>query len=115
MIRRGHVYLGLPPLYRILSGEKTLWAWDDAEKARVVAELGGRGAPDITRFKGLGEMDARLLWETTMNPATRTLHRVVIADEIETDRMVNDLMGKDASARFRFVMESALEDRKSVV
>ena len=64
---------------------------------------------DLTRFKGLGEMDARLLWETTMNPATRTILKVVIADELETDRVVNDLMGKDPSARFRFVMERAAE------
>jgi DNA gyrase subunit B/topoisomerase-4 subunit B len=109
LIRRGHVFLGLPPLYRIQIGEKTLWAWDDEEKERVVEKEKGRASPDITRFKGLGEMDARLLWQTTMNPSSRTILRVVIADELETDRVVNDLMGKDASARFRFVMERAGE------
>ena len=109
LIRRGHVYLGQPPLYRIQVGEDTLWAWDDEEKARVVAEKAGRAKPDITRFKGLGEMDARLLWQTTMDPRSRTLLRVVISDELETDRVVNDLMGKDPSARFRFVMERAAE------
>jgi DNA gyrase subunit B/topoisomerase-4 subunit B len=109
LIRRGHVYLGQPPLYRIQVGADTLWAWDDEEKARVVAEKAGRGKPDITRFKGLGEMDARLLWQTTMDPRSRTLLRVVISDELETDRVVNDLMGKDPSARFRFVMERAAE------
>ncbi len=109
LIRRGHVFLGLPPLYRIQIGEKTFWAWDDEEKERVVEKEKGRASPDITRFKGLGEMDARLLWQTTMNPSSRTILRVVIADELETDRVVNDLMGKDASARFRFVMERAGE------
>jgi DNA gyrase/topoisomerase IV subunit B len=109
LIRRGHIYLGQPPLYRIQVGDKTYWAWDDDEKARVVAEHKGRGSPDITRFKGLGEMDARLLWQTTMDPASRTLLRVVISDEIETDRVVNELMGKDTTARFRFVTERAAE------
>jgi DNA gyrase subunit B len=109
LIRRGHVFLGMPPLYRIVTKEKTLWAWDDEEKEKVLAGLDGRLAPDITRFKGLGEMDAMLLWETTMNPATRTLLKVVISDELETDRVVNDLMGKDASARFHFVMDRAAE------
>ncbi len=109
LIRKGHVYLGQPPLYRIQIGGETHWAWDDEEKARVVAAKAGRTSPDITRFKGLGEMDARLLWGTTMDPRSRTLLRVVISDELETDRVVNDLMGKDASARFRFVMERAAE------
>jgi DNA gyrase/topoisomerase IV subunit B len=109
LIRRGHLYLGMPPLYRIQVGEKTLWAWDDQEKKKVVDGAGGRSTPEITRFKGLGEMDARLLWQTTMNPQSRTLLRVVIADELETDRVVNDLMGKDTAARFRFVMERAGE------
>ena len=109
LIRRGHIFLGLPPLYRIQYKEKTLWAWDDAEKVRVIANEKSRGQPDITRFKGLGEMTAQLLWHTTMNPASRSLLKVVISDELETDRMVNDLMGKDPSARFKFVMDRAAE------
>ena len=69
----------------------------------------GRGTPEITRFKGLGEMMPKVLWETTLNPRTRRLLRVEIADQIVTDRVINELMGKDASARFRFIMERAEE------
>ena len=67
----------------------------------------GRGNPEITRFKGLGEMMPKVLWETTMNPRTRRLLRVEIGDQIITDRVINELMGKDPSARFRFIMERA--------
>ena len=110
LIRQGYIYLGMPPLFRIDRGKETIWAWDDAEKEKIVAESNGKGkADDITRFKGLGEMSPTQLRETTMDPETRTLLKVIIADELETDRVVNDLMGKDASARFRFVMESAGE------
>ena len=69
----------------------------------------GRAKPDITRFKGLGEMMPKVLWETTLNPKTRRLLRVMIADQLVTDRIINELMGKDASARFRFIMDRAEE------
>ena len=72
------------------------------------AKNGGANA-DITRFKGLGEMMPKVLWETTLNPRTRRLLRVEITDQIVTDRIINELMGKDASARFRFIMERADE------
>ena len=68
---------------------------------------GKRGKPEITRFKGLGEMMPKDLWDTTLNPATRRLLKVEIDDQLETDRIMNDLMGRDASARFRFIMERA--------
>jgi DNA gyrase subunit B/topoisomerase-4 subunit B len=109
LIRGGHVHLGLPPLYRIVSGKETAWAWTDAEKDRIAARNGKGKEGDVTRFKGLGEMSPEQLRETTMDPRTRTLLKVLIADELETDRVVNDLMGKDPSARYRFVMESAGE------
>jgi DNA gyrase subunit B/topoisomerase-4 subunit B len=67
----------------------------------------GRANAEITRFKGLGEMMPKVLWETTLNPRTRRLLRVAIADHIVTDRVINELMGKDASARFKFIMERA--------
>src|SRR4029453_6841443 len=105
-----HVYLGMPPLYRIDAGKETLWAWDDAEKDRLIAERNGKlKDADITRFKGLGEMSPPQLKKTTMDPRTRTLLKVLIDDELATDKVVNDLMGKDPSARYRFVMESARE------
>jgi DNA gyrase subunit B/topoisomerase-4 subunit B len=110
LIHRGKVYLAQPPLYRIDIGKDTHWALDDAHKERLLKQHGnGRSHPEITRFKGLGEMMPKVLWETTLNPRTRRLLRVDIADQIVTDRVINELMGKDASARFRFIMERAEE------
>jgi DNA gyrase subunit B/topoisomerase-4 subunit B len=106
----GRVFLAQPPLYRIDIGKDTFWALDDAHKDRLLKAHGnGRGTPEITRFKGLGEMMPKTLWETTLNPRTRRLLRVDIADQIVTDRVINELMGKDPSARFRFIMERAEE------
>ncbi len=110
LIDEGRVYLALPPLYRIDIGKQTYWAADDDDRARILAEHGdGRAKPEITRFKGLGEMMPKTLWETTLNPRTRRLLRVEIADALETDRVMSDLMGRDASARFRLIMERAEE------
>jgi DNA gyrase subunit B/topoisomerase-4 subunit B len=101
------VFLAQPPLYRIDIGKETFWALDDAQKDQIVRQRAGRSTPEITRFKGLGEMMPKVLWETTLNPRTRRLLRVAIADHIVTDRVINELMGKDASARFKFIMERA--------
>jgi DNA gyrase subunit B len=113
LMTAGRVYLAQPPLYRIDIGKETHWALDDAQKAQILArQAKGRGTPEITRFKGLGEMMPKVLWETTLNPKTRRLLRVEVADHIVTDRVINELMGKDASARFRFIMERAEEARE---
>ncbi len=113
LIKTGRVYLAQPPLYRIDIGKETHWALDDAQKAQVLKSAGrgpnGRATPEITRFKGLGEMMPKVLWETTLNPKSRRLLRVEISDQIVTDRVINELMGKDASARFRFIMDRAEE------
>jgi DNA gyrase subunit B/topoisomerase-4 subunit B len=109
LISAGKVFLAQPPLYRIDAGKDTFWALDDRHKADVLKRVNGKGKIEITRFKGLGEMMPKVLWETTMNPRTRRLLRVEIADQIETDRIINELMGKDPSARFRFIMERAEE------
>jgi DNA gyrase subunit B/topoisomerase-4 subunit B len=111
LITAGHVFLAQPPLYRIDIGKDTLWALDDPQKDAILKQhaKNGRGAPEITRFKGLGEMMPKVLWETTLNPRTRRLLRVEVTDHIVTDRVINELMGKDASARFRFIMERADE------
>jgi DNA gyrase subunit B len=107
LIQCGHVYLAQPPLYRIDIGKETHWALDDAHKQAILAKQHGRARPDITRFKGLGEMMPKVLWETTLNPKTRRLLRVDVTDQLVTDRVINELMGKDASARFRFIMDRA--------
>jgi DNA gyrase subunit B len=113
LMANGRVYLAQPPLYRIDIGKETFWALDDRQKTDILTRHGkganGRATPEITRFKGLGEMMPKVLWETTLNPKTRRLLRVDIADQIVTDRVINELMGKDASARFRFIMERAEE------
>ena len=110
LIANGKVFLAQPPLYRIDIGKETFWALDDAHRDTILKQQqrnGHRGTPEITRFKGLGEMMPKVLWETTLNPRTRRLLRVEISDQIVTDRVINELMGKDASARFRFIMERA--------
>jgi DNA gyrase subunit B len=109
LLTAGKVYLAQPPLYRIDIGRDTHWALDDADKDRLVrAHAKGRAA-EITRFKGLGEMMPKVLWDTTLNPKTRRLLRVEVVDQIVTDRVINELMGKDPSSRFRFIMDRAQE------
>jgi DNA gyrase subunit B len=108
LISNGSVFLAQPPLYRIDIAKETHWALDDAHRDQILKQHAkGRSNPEITRFKGLGEMMPKVLWETTLNPKTRRLLQVEISDQIVTDRVINELMGKDASARFRFIMERA--------
>lgn len=108
LIKDGKVFVAVPPLYRIDIGKETYWAADDVDKERILAQhRKGNAKADITRFKGLGEMMPKTLWETTLNPRTRRMLRVDIVDGLETDRVVSDLMGKDPTARFRFIMDRA--------
>ncbi len=108
LIRAGRIYIAQPPLYRIDIGKETFWAADEAARARIMERHGKGKNVDITRFKGLGEMMPKVLWETTLNPKTRRLQRVRIEDALRTDRVISDLMGKDPSARFNFIMERAV-------
>ncbi|MEL7000730.1 MAG: DNA topoisomerase IV subunit B [Pseudomonadota bacterium] len=109
MIDAGHLYLASPPLYRLVQGTKTAYAQDDAEKDRLLtAGLGGKGKIEVGRFKGLGEMMPKQLKETTMDPATRSLIRVSVADdEGETGNLVERLMGKKPEMRFQYIQENA--------
>jgi DNA gyrase subunit B len=109
LIRSGNVYVAVPPLYRVDLGKETYWAADDADKERILRQHKGNAKPEITRFKGLGEMMPKTLWETTLDPKTRRLLRVEITDGLQTDRIMSDLMGKDPTARFNFIMERADE------
>lgn len=108
LIRRGHVYIAQPPLFRVDIGKETHWAADDAHLQRILASA-GRGKPEIQRFKGLGEMMPATLKETTLDPKKRQLIKVGIHDELATDRVIHDLMGKDAGMRYQFIMERAAE------
>ncbi|MCZ0961619.1 DNA topoisomerase IV subunit B [Paracoccus benzoatiresistens] len=110
MIDKGHLYLACPPLYRLTQGAHRIYVADDAEKERMLAKgLGGKGKIDVQRFKGLGEMDAKDLKDTTMNPRTRKLIRVSIDDEEggETGDLVERLMGKKPELRFEYIQENA--------
>ncbi|HSF96547.1 MAG TPA: DNA topoisomerase IV subunit B [Thermohalobaculum sp.] len=110
LIDHGHLYLAAPPLYRLTQGARSVYARDDAEKDRLMAEgLGGKGKVELSRFKGLGEMMPKQLKETTMDPEKRTLIRVTIDadDDGETGGLVDRLMGKKAELRFQYIQENA--------
>ncbi|MBN2799047.1 MAG: type IIA DNA topoisomerase subunit B [Deltaproteobacteria bacterium] len=104
LIDGGYVYVAQPPLYRIQVGQRNYWALDDADRARIEAELPARAKPEITRFKGLGEMPPKTLYETTLDPRTRRLMRVDIPDPLAADAVVANLMGKDPAPRYELVM-----------
>ena len=110
LIDKGHLYLACPPLYRLTQGAKRVYVADDAEKNAVMEKgLGGKGKIDVQRFKGLGEMDAKDLKETTMDPTTRKLIRVTVSDDEpgETADLVERLMGKKPELRFQYIQENA--------
>ena len=110
MIDAGHLYLACPPLYRLTQGARRIYVADDAAKdAAMEAGLGGKGKIDVQRFKGLGEMDAKDLKDTTMNPATRVLIKVTIDEDEpgETGDLVERLMGKKPELRFQYIQENA--------
>lgn len=113
LIADGRLFIAQPPLYRIDIGKETFWAADEEDRERILEENGSRAVPEITRFKGLGEMMPKILWNTTLNPETRRLLKVEIDDQLETDRIISDLMGRDASARFDFIMDRA-EDASEI-
>lgn len=108
LMKAGRVFVAVPPLYRIDIGNDTFWAADEAARQKLIAtHSAGKKKVDVTRFKGLGEMMPKVLWDTTLDPKKRRLLQVEIRDGLETDRVVSDLMGKDSQARFRFIMEGA--------
>ncbi|MGR3703921.1 MAG: DNA topoisomerase IV subunit B [Paracoccaceae bacterium] len=110
MIDKGHLYLACPPLFRLTQGAKRVYCIDEAEKAIWLEKgLGGKGKIDVSRFKGLGEMDAKDLKETTMDPASRRLIRVTIDEDEpgETGDLVERLMGKKPELRFQYISENA--------
>jgi DNA gyrase/topoisomerase IV subunit B len=109
LIRHGHVYLAQPPLFRIVVGKETYWARDDKHKDEILAGLRANAKPEVGRFKGLGEMDAKELADTTLDPRYRTLLKVEVDSLVDTDRTFVDLLGKDAAQRQRFVMDRAGE------
>ncbi|MGL4464495.1 MAG: DNA gyrase/topoisomerase IV subunit B [Planctomycetia bacterium] len=108
LIRRGHLYIAKPPLYKIKVGkDENYWAHDDVHKEEILSKLKANAKPEITRFKGLGEMPARTLAETTLDVKARTLLQVRIDSELDADRAFVTLLGKDPALRYQFIMDSA--------
>lgn len=109
LITNGNLYIALPPLYRITSGKKIQWAYSDEEQDEIVSQLNGNKRIGIQRYKGLGEMSAEQLWETTLNPETRTLLRVVQGDAVIADETFSLLMGDVVEPRRNFIQTHARE------
>ncbi len=111
LVEAGYVYVGLSPLYRIKIGsgskEAEYWVYSDEEKDAVLKKHGKLSGLHITRFKGLGEMNPKTLWETTLNPKTRNLLRVKIDDETKVNDVFDSLLGRDSSERYRLIQENA--------
>jgi DNA gyrase subunit B len=106
LIRRGHVYIAQPPLYRINAGKETYWARDDEHKEEILKKLPKNVKVEIQRFKGLGEMRPSVLGETTLDPKNRTLLQVQIDNDLEADQVFVRLLGKDPSQRYEFIMNA---------
>lgn len=107
LIKNGHLYIALPPLYRIQSGKQRTYVYSDEERDEFLAQLGPNKNAGVNRYKGLGEMDPEELWETTMNPKTRTILQVTIDDAIKADETFSMLMGDDVAPRRRFIESHA--------
>jgi DNA gyrase subunit B len=110
LIENGYVYIATPPLYQVKKGNKSEYAWNEDMRDRLINELKGGGSEssvNVQRYKGLGEMNAEQLWETTMNPEMRTLRQVTIENAAECDQIFSMLMGDDVPPRREFIEKNA--------
>lgn len=114
LIEKGYIFIATPPVFLVKKGNKSVFAWTDRQREKIIHQLGGSKGLNVQRYKGLGEMNAEQLWNTTMNPQKRLLRRITIENATEADRIFSVLMGDDVFPRRQFIENNAINARIDV-